>query len=70
MKRQSSKYLVFIGVIFAVLITVNCETTCQNTGLYFEEIENSCENYTRCLFGVRSEHTCEEGLQFDPSTSR
>jgi len=65
------KFSVFIAAISVVLsIASSQQTQCATTGIYFEEVEKSCMKYTRCIFGLRSEHTCNEGFQFDPSTSR
>lgn len=64
------KYSVGIASIFAALSTANGQTQCSKTGIYFEEVVKSCTNYTRCVFGLRSEHTCEGGFQFNPVTSR
>ncbi|KAG4066865.1 hypothetical protein HA402_012932 [Bradysia odoriphaga] len=70
MLSDPGRYSVYIAVIFALLSTTSGQTQCSNTGIYFEEVAKSCTNYTRCVFGLRSEHSCDEGFQFDPTTSR
>lgn len=70
MPSDLAKLSVCIAAVFAVLATANGQTQCSNTGIYFEEVAKSCTKYTRCVFGLRSEHTCDEGFQFDPVTSR